>query len=65
VERIPKGRRIMSDFATRYTVRLDGRKITYLGANECQECGYVDNDSSFFYEKEGKLFCSLHKGEAI
>jgi hypothetical protein len=55
----------MSEFITRYTVRLDGGKITYLGANECQECGYIDNDSSFFYEKEGKLFCSLHKGEAI
>jgi len=54
----------MSEFITRYTVRLDGGKITYIGANECQECGYVDNDSSFFYEKEGKLFCSLHK-EAI
>jgi hypothetical protein len=51
----------MSDFITRYTVRLDGRKITYLGANKCQECGYVDDDASFFYEREGKSYCSLHK----
>lgn len=47
-----------------YTVRLDGHKITYIGDYACFSCGYVDNDKSFFYERNGNLYCSLHSEEA-
>lgn len=47
-----------------YTVKLNGGKITYVGDYQCASCGYVDNDKSFFYEKEGGLYCSLHSEEA-
>jgi len=28
--------------------------------NECAECGWLDNDPTFFYQVEGKFYCSLH-----
>ena len=45
-----------------YTVRLDKGKITYMADYKCAECGWVNNDRSFFYEREGEsnLYCSLH-----
>ena len=48
-----------------YTVKLENNSIRYIADNECIECGYVDNDKSFFYAHHGKLYCSLHipKGE--
>jgi hypothetical protein len=48
---------------TRYTVILDKGKITYKGSYQCYECGWVDNDRTFFYERENELYCSLHKEE--
>jgi len=48
---------------TRYTVRLDNGAIHYIGNYKCAECGWVDNDISFFTEREDNLYCSLHKGE--
>ena len=30
---------------------------------KCKECDWFDYDQSFFYEREGELFCSLHKDE--
>ena len=27
---------------------------------KCFECGWYDADQSFFYEREGEQFCSLH-----
>ena len=27
---------------------------------KCFECGWFDNDKSFFYEREGEQYCSLH-----
>ena len=53
----------MTELYTRYTVRLDKGKIEYIADYSCKECGWVDNDSSFFYEKNNELYCSLHKGE--
>jgi hypothetical protein len=44
-----------------YTVKLDNRRVTYVADYQCEYCGWVDNDRSFFYETDGKLYCSLHK----
>lgn len=47
-----------------YTVRLDNGKITYSPSTyECDGCGWVSKDRSFFYEKDNKLVCSLHLEE--
>jgi len=27
---------------------------------KCVECDWLDSDPSFFYEREGELYCSLH-----
>ena len=27
---------------------------------ECDFCGYQDSDPSFFWEREGREYCSLH-----
>lgn len=43
-----------------YTVTLDNNGITYTARNKCAECGWVDNDPSFFTERDGELYCSLH-----
>ena len=51
----------MLDLKTAYIVRLDKGKITYINQGECAECGWIDKDFSFFYEREGELYCSLHK----
>jgi hypothetical protein len=51
----------MTDLYTRYTVRLTGGKVEYIADYSCKECGWVDNDRSFFYEKDNELYCSLHK----
>jgi|688.fasta_scaffold137461_7 hypothetical protein len=47
-----------------YTVRLNNGKVTYVGDYQCVSCGYVDDDKSFFYERKGLLYCSLHSEEA-
>lgn len=47
-----------------YTVRLSGVGIQYLADYSCANCGYADDDRSFFYEVEGSLYCSLHKDRA-
>lgn len=44
-----------------YTVNLDRGRITYKGDYQCYECGWVDNDRTFFYERTGQMYCSLHK----
>ena len=44
-----------------YTVKLENKKVTYAADYQCEYCGWVDNDRSFFYETDGKLYCSLHK----
>ena len=50
----------MIDFIHRYSVRLDSGSIFYIAKNECAECGWVDNDLSYFTEIDNKLYCSLH-----
>ena len=52
----------VTELYTRYTVKLNDGRIEYVADYSCDECGWVDNDRSFFYEKNGKLYCSLHKG---
>jgi hypothetical protein len=50
----------MSEWITHYTVRLENGRIAYMGENECYECGWVSNDETFFYERDGRKYCSLH-----
>lgn len=50
----------MMKMIVNYTVKLENNSIQYIADNECFECGYVDNDKSFFYVHHGKLYCSLH-----
>jgi hypothetical protein len=28
---------------------------------ECYECGWSNSDDTFFYPKDGKDYCSLHR----
>ena len=51
----------MEEMEVRYTVRLDNGRIAYLAKYECDECGWRDNDETFFYDKGGKRVCSLHR----
>jgi hypothetical protein len=51
----------MNDMYVSYTVKLNNGKISYEADYSCKECGWVDNDRSFFYEKNNELYCSLHK----
>lgn len=30
---------------------------------KCFECGWFDSDKSFFYERGGEQYCSLHINE--
>ena len=46
---------------TRYAVRLHNGSIEYIATYKCAECGWVDNDPSFFWYYAGKNYCSLHK----
>lgn len=49
-----------------YTVKLNARgkgSIEYSPSTYgCDYCGWTDTDKSFFYEYEGAIYCSLHKG---
>lgn len=51
----------VSNWETAYIVRLDNGAITYVNNGKCAECGWQDTDFSFFYEREGNFYCSLHK----
>lgn len=44
-----------------YTVKISGEGIQYLADYSCANCGYADDDRSFFYKVKGSLYCSLHK----
>ena len=49
----------MREWETAYIVRLDNGRITYI--NKCWECGWSDDDDSFFTVINGKPLCSLHR----
>ena len=36
----------------------------YTGCFECDTCGWVDDDESFFYKMGERIACSLHKANA-
>ena len=44
-----------------YIVRLNKGSIEYINPDKCHECGWTDTDPSFFYERDGNFYCSLHK----